>query len=59
MFYEPTAIVIAARQRELRHEADQERLARFARRDPAPATRQAPRIRTFVLRLGRLVAAAR
>jgi hypothetical protein len=57
MFHEPTAIVVAARQRALRHEADQERLARLARRSRRPASRETPTIRTFVVRLGRLLAA--
>jgi hypothetical protein len=57
MFHEPTAIVVAARQRALRHEADQDRLARLARESRRAAARPAPAIRTFVVRLGRLVAA--
>jgi hypothetical protein len=59
MFHEPTAIVVASRQRALRQEADRERLARLARRSRQPAERPTPAIRTFVVRLGRLVAAAR
>ena len=57
MFHEPTAIVVAARQRALRHEADQDRLARLARERRRPAPRPAPAIRSFVVRVGRLVAA--
>jgi hypothetical protein len=57
MFHEPAAIVIASRQRALRHEAEQERLAQLARRSRRPAPRRTPVMRSVVLRIGRLVAA--
>jgi len=60
MFQTPGSIVIEARQRELRHEAEQNRLANLAktsRHAPSRSERPALRAFAFALRLGRLVAA--
>jgi hypothetical protein len=58
MFQNPGSIVVEARQRELRYEADQNRLARLAKGSRMVASeRNTPVVRGFMLRLGRLVAA--
>jgi hypothetical protein len=58
MFQNPGSIVVEARQRELRHEAEQNRLARHSRASRVVSgPSQRPVLRAFALRLGRLVAA--